>query len=111
MGMLPSGRPSVLRPERLRGRPVVGPRAEAERLAFDSLSLRNFRAGLAPLSRLLLQMPEGDPERPVVLACLAVVYTELGRRRDAQRVLSEAAARATTARTRQAVRLAADHAG
>lgn len=98
--------PSPLRPFR---RAATTPRAELERLAFDSLVLRDFRAGLAPLGRLLLQLAHGDPERPIVLCCLAVAYAEVGRTRDAERVLRDAATTAATVRARDAVALAVEH--
>jgi len=81
-------------------------RASLEALAYRSLAAQDFRAGLAPLCRLLLTLDQRDPERPLVLACLAVVYARLGRPEDARQALGKAESAASSARAMGAVRLA-----
>jgi Flp pilus assembly protein TadD len=81
-------------------------RAELEALACHSLTKQDFRGGLAPLSRLLLALVPDDPERPVVLACLAVAYARLGRTAPARRALRDAEQTARSARALGAVALA-----
>jgi hypothetical protein len=65
-------------------------RARLEERACKSLTTRDFSSGLAPLCRLLLTLEPKDPERGVVLACLAVVYSRTGRSADAERALHNA---------------------
>src|SRR5689334_5032460 len=81
-------------------------RASLQALACRSLEAKDFRAGLAPLCRLLLALDHRDPERPLVLACLAVVYARMGRPEAARRALREAEATASGARAVAAARLA-----
>jgi hypothetical protein len=81
-------------------------RAGLEERACKSLTTRDFSAGLGPLSRLLLTLEPEDPERGVVLACLAVVYSRTGRPADADRALRNAERAAKSARAMGAVRLA-----
>jgi hypothetical protein len=81
-------------------------RVSLQALACRSLEAKDFRAGLAPLCRLLLTLDHRDPERPLVLACLAVVYARIGRSEAARRTLRRAEAAASGARAAGAVRLA-----
>jgi hypothetical protein len=81
-------------------------RARLEERACRSLTARDFSSGLAPLCRLLLTLEPLDPERGVVLACLAVVYSRMGRSADAERALRNAESAAKGARAIGAVRLA-----
>lgn len=80
-------------------------RASLEALACRSLEAQDFRAGLAPLCRLLLTLDHLDPERPLVLACLAVVYARIGRLEAARRTLRSAEATASGARAIAAIAL------
>lgn len=82
-----------------------GDRASLEALAYRSLAAQDFRAGLAPLCRLLLTLDHRDPERPLVLACLAVVYARLGRLDEAHQALRKAESAASSTRAIAAVRL------
>ncbi len=81
-------------------------RAQLEESAYRSLTAQDFRSSLAPLCRLLLTLEPRDPERAVVLACLAVVYARTGRAVEAERALRNAESVATNARALAAVRLA-----
>ena len=81
-------------------------RARLEERACRSLTTRDFRSGLAPLCRLLLTLEPQDPERGVVLACLAVAYSRTGRPADADRALHSAESTARGSRAIGAVRLA-----
>jgi hypothetical protein len=81
-------------------------RVSLQTLACRSLEAKDFRAGLAPLCRLLLALDHRDPERPLVLACLAVVYARLDRPEAARRTLRMAETAARSARAVAAVRLA-----
>ncbi len=71
-----------------------------------SLTTQDFSSCVAPLCRLLLKLAPQDPERGVVLACLAVVYSRTGRCADAERALRNAESAANSARAMGAVRLA-----
>jgi hypothetical protein len=86
-------------------------RVSLQASACRSLTAQDFRAGLAPLGRLLLTLDPGDPERPVVLACLAVVYARLGRPAAARRALRDAEAAASDARALASVQLARSEVG
>jgi hypothetical protein len=81
-------------------------RARLEERACRSLTTRDFRSGLAPLCRLLLALEPQDPERGVVLACLVVVYSRMGRSAEATRALRNAESATRGARAGGAVRLA-----
>ena len=70
------------------------------------LEMRDFRACIAPLGRLLMELGHRDPERAVLGACLAVAYAETGRQADAERALLTAARIATTSRGVRAVNVA-----
>lgn len=87
-------------------REVSRSRAALEERAYRSLVAQDFHAGLAPLCRLLLALDPCDPERTVVLACLAVVYARIGRPADAERTLRQAETAARGARAFGAARLA-----
>jgi Flp pilus assembly protein TadD len=80
--------------------------ASLRALACRSLTSQDFQAGLAPLCRLLLTLDHRDPERPLVLACLAVVYARIGRPEAARRALRKAEAAAVGPRAIGALRLA-----
>jgi uncharacterized membrane protein len=81
-------------------------RVSLQALVCRSLEAKDFRAGLAPLCRLLLTLDHRDPERPLVLACLAVVYARIDRPEAARRTLRCAEAAARGARAASAVQLA-----
>jgi len=88
-------------------RDLTEERARLKERVCVSFTARDFRAGVAPLCRLLLLETRG-PERAVLLSLLALAHAQSGRRANAERALRDARRLATEARGRAAVRLVGD---